>query len=91
MPSLYKFDDFVECSNANSLYCVANAYIKPDKKSYLYNFINIYSNQKKVHLRHDKLQRGLCINKCESKVQSKGNYSEKYFVEAFLMDSEVSC
>ena len=74
----------------NSHYCVVNSFIKPKNTSYLYNQIKEFSNQTKIHLRHDKLQRGLCINKCELKLQMKGNLSENYFVKKFPMDSKVS-
>lgn len=87
MPSLYKFDDFVECSEADSVYCIVNSYIKPDEKSDLYNFIKVYSSETKFHLRHDRLQRGLCISKCQLKLEEK--HSENYFVDTFEMDSKV--
>lgn len=93
MPKLYQFDDFDKCLatfNAEALYCVANSFIKPDSGSELYRLIKDYSEDKKQHLRHDKLQRGLCISSCEEAVRKLGNDSEKYYVEQFPMDSKVS-
>jgi hypothetical protein len=90
MPDLYKFDNFAQCSADDSLYCVANSFIKPDESSSLYNQIKEFSSHRKIHLRHDKLQRGLCIKNCESKVLAMGNQSDSYFVANFSMDSKVS-
>jgi hypothetical protein len=89
MPDLYKFDNFAQCSADDSLYCVVNSFIKPDESSSLYNQIKEFSKHRKIHLRHDKLQRGLCIRNCESKVFEMGNQSDSYFVEDFPRDSKV--
>jgi hypothetical protein len=90
MPEVYKFDNYEECIGSNDLYCVVNSFIRPDDSSELYQYIKKISDRKKVHLRHDKLQRGLCINKCESKLTQKANGSKNYFVENFPMDSKVN-
>lgn len=93
MPNLYQFDDFEKClgdiNEKTTLYCVVNSYIKPDANSELYNLIANFSSNRKQHLRHDKLQRGLCLNSCKKVVQSLGDESQKYLVEKFPMDSKV--
>lgn len=89
MPALYKFDDYLQCFDSSGYYCVVNSFIKPDNISSLYNQIKDFSSFKKIHLRHDKLQRGICINKCEMNVLETGNSSEKYFVSDFPMDAKV--
>lgn len=93
MPNLYEFDDYEKClrgeNSAKDLYCVVNSYIKPDNGSDLYNLIANFSSNRKQHLRHDKLQRGLCLSTCKKLVESLGNKSQSYFVEKFPMDSKV--
>ena len=93
MPNLYRFDDYEKCFDVfqeKALYCVVNSYIKPDLSSDLYKLIDAFSSNQKQHLRHDKLQRGLCINICDQKVQRLGNESTKYLIENFPKDSNVS-
>lgn len=89
---LYRFDDYEKCFGLYepaALYCVVNSFIKPDTKSHLYNLIDKFSSNRKQHLRHDKLQRGICINSCMELVQKLGRDADKYFVEEFPMDSKV--
>lgn len=93
MPKLYQFDDFKQCSETyreKALYCIVNSRIKPDEDSELYRFIEVFSRNLKQSLRHDKLQRGLCMNSCEETVRQVGNDSDKYFQRKFPMDSKVS-
>lgn len=93
MPMLYRFDDYEKCFGlyeSKALYCVVNSFIKPDGKSQLYKFIDKFSSNRKQHLRHDKLQRGICINSCEEIVQKLGRNANNYFVEKFPMNSKVS-
>ena len=93
MPDLYRFENYEKCKRtyeSEALYCVANAYIKPDSTSEVYQIIKRFSNLRKQHLRHDKVQRGICVNDCKLIVQRLGNISEKYLVPAFPMDSNVN-
>lgn len=89
MPPLYKFDNFHECSVSGNLYCVVNSVIKPDYSSSLYNHILEFSKETKVHLRHDNLQRGLCMKDCKLKVYNEENKGNLYFEEEFTMDSKA--
>lgn len=92
MPPVYRFDDFEQCMGIyedKALYCVANTFIKPDATSELYGKIREFSQNKKQYFRHDKLQRGICINTCQKNLQRMKQASEKYFVENFPMDSKV--
>ncbi|CRK96295.1 CLUMA_CG009715, isoform A [Clunio marinus] len=92
MPDLYRFDDYEQCLGADyeeSTYCVVNSYIKPAKSSDLYQIIEEFSSNFKQHLRHDKLQRGLCIQSCEATVRKLTNDTAKYYVDEFPMDSKI--
>jgi hypothetical protein len=92
MPKIYRFDDFDLCMglyDTEALYCVVNTFIKPDHLSKLYNFIKDFSSNTKQHFRHDKLQRGLCVNGCQSVVATMGKQSNDFLVEKFPMDSKV--
>lgn len=90
---IYRFDDYEQCMGnyeSEALYCVVNSYIKPDPQSELYKFIMDFSKNKKQHFRHDKLQRGLCVNTCQRLIQKMGRNSNRYLVKKFPMDSKVS-
>lgn len=92
MPDVYKFDDFDNCLGlygSEATYCVASSFIKPDNNSELYKAIESFSSKTKQHLRHDKLQRGICLNSCKDLLQKLGNGSQKYFVDEFVMNSKV--
>lgn len=92
MPMVFRFDDYEQCMGIyenEALYCVVNTHIKPDKKSDLYKFIMEFSSNKKQHFRHDKLQRGLCINGCKSAIDKMGKSSENYLVKKFPMEPKV--
>lgn len=90
---IYRFDDYEQCMGIyeeEALYCVVNTYVKPDPRSELYKFMMDFSKNRKQHFRHDKLQRGLCVNTCRSLVQKMGRNAQKYHVSRFPMDSKVS-
>jgi hypothetical protein len=92
MPPLYRYDDFDECMGVyenKALFCVVKTHLKEDLQSELYKFIKDYSKNRKQHFRHDKLERGLCINDCQEKLKKFGTESEKYFVKKFPMNSKV--
>lgn len=93
MPMLYRFDDYEQCMGFyedEALYCVVNAFIKPDPSSDVYKFIQEFSSNQKQHFRHDKLHRGLCVNSCERILQKMGKNAENYFVKKFPMNTKVS-
>jgi hypothetical protein len=93
MPMVYRFDDYEQCMGIyenEALYCVVNTYVKPDYRSELYRYMKDFSKNTKQFFRHDKLQRGLCINSCQQAVIKMGRNSQKYFVRKFPMDSKVS-
>ena len=92
MPKLFHYDDYDQCLGLydnEAFYCVVNTFIKPDEKSELSKFITEFSSNKKQHFRHDKLQRGLCLNGCKDVIDKMGKGSEKYLVEKFPFDSKV--
>lgn len=92
MPNIYKFDDFDNCLGSfgeKAVYCIANSFIKSDRDSELNESIKSFSSKTNQHLRHDKLQRGICLNPCKKLVESLGDESRKYFVDEFPMDSKV--
>lgn len=92
MPKIFRFDDYDLCMglyNTKALYCVVNTFIKPDPKSELYEYIKNYSSNKKQHFRHDKLQRGLCVNGCKKVISQMEKKPSDYFVKKFDFDSKV--
>lgn len=85
MPDLYQIDDYEKClglqnySESNeALYCLVNTQLKYDDSSELYSYIHEFSMNEKQHFRHDKLQRGICLNKCKIIVESLGEQAIQY-------------
>lgn len=75
MPTLNKFDDYDACMDVykdKAKYCYVKSVIRPDENSRIYNDIREFSKRKKQHFRHDKLTRGICINKCEKLIRYMG-------------------
>lgn len=92
MPKIDRFDDYNECFGLfpdEARYCVVKTYIKPNLSSELYSYIAEFSSNWKQHLRHDKLNRGVCIKKCVEAIERLGEDSEKYFEPEFEMDTMV--
>lgn len=92
MPKVYKFDDIDNCFGsfgAQAVYCITSSFIKPDYRSELYKAIDSFSINTKQHLRHDKLQRGVCLNICQDLMQKFVHDSQKYLVDVLPMDSKV--
>lgn len=93
MPTLNRFDNYHECMGVygeEALYCIADAFIKPDSNSEIYNLIADYNRDVKTHFRHDNLVRGLCVNKCRQVIEKFQTSEENYLVEKFEIDSKVS-
>lgn len=93
MPPLNRFDDYEACMRVfkdEAKYCYVRTAIKPNSSSELYNFIWEFSNMKKQHFRHDKLSRGICINKCKELIEALGISAEEFYVPEFNLDYAVS-
>lgn len=92
MPALNKLDDYDACMDVyaeNAKYCYVRTALKPDFSSELYKFIVEFSSKKKVHFRHDKLTRGVCINTCQQLITEMGSGADEYFVPEFELDYKV--
>lgn len=76
-------------NNFQAKYCYIRTALKPDYTSELYNFIDEFSSRKKVHFRHDKLTRGVCINTCQQLIAEMGSAADDYFVPEFELDYKV--
>lgn len=72
MPRLYGLEDYDRCLTEFPLiratYCYTDVTIKPNESSSLWNYISEYTSNYKRNFRHDRLQRGLCINWCMDKL-----------------------
>lgn len=92
MPILNRFENYHECMGvygADALYCVADAFVKPDLNSNLFTLISQYNKDTKKHFRRDNLLRGLCLNSCKERIEMLGNDSNKYFTQKFPIRSKV--
>lgn len=61
-------DDFDLCMDQDNMtvYCITTVIIKPNATLPLWDYIDEFSRNRKKHFRHDRLQRGVCVNKCQS-------------------------
>ncbi|XP_055708626.1 nose resistant to fluoxetine protein 6-like isoform X1 [Phlebotomus papatasi] len=92
MPKLYLMDDYDRCLDEYnaSTYCIASSIIKPNATSALWEYIEKFSSNKKKHFRHDRLQRGICINLCQELMDHFDPEEQmSYFQEEFPTDNEV--
>jgi hypothetical protein len=48
-----------------------------------------FSSKKKVHFRHDKLTRGICVNTCKKLIAEMGLAADDFFVPEFELDYKV--
>lgn len=94
MPRLNELDNYDECMGVfreSAKYCYVKSIIKPpDYSSDLYNFIVEFSSRTKQHYRHDKLARGICVNKCVKLLESLNDTAESYYEPPFgVIDPKV--
>ncbi|XP_001661710.2 nose resistant to fluoxetine protein 6 [Aedes aegypti] len=94
LPKLYKYDDFDRCLqefDAKAVYCIIDTHIKPNTSAAIWPLIEKFSNDTKRSFRHDRIQRGLCMNLCE-KIMEKYDYETqmKYYLKQFNETNEVT-
>ena len=92
MPNLYNFDNFEMCLgsfNRRSPFCIVNSVIVPNSSSTLYDEIRNFSRNAKQHLRHDKLQYGICLHSCLAILDKLGGESQNYFIDQHQIDSKA--
>lgn len=69
MPKLYLMDDFDLCMDQPenlTVYCIVTVIVKPNQTLPLWEYMDAFSRNRKKHFRHDRLQRAVCVNKCQS-------------------------
>uniref|UniRef100_A0A1Y9J0F2 Acyltransferase 3 domain-containing protein n=1 Tax=Anopheles quadriannulatus TaxID=34691 RepID=A0A1Y9J0F2_ANOQN len=67
MPPLYLYDDYDRCLDEfpeRATYCLVDSWIVPNDSAPLWSVIEQFSADRKRSFRHDRLQRGLCMNRC---------------------------
>lgn len=95
MPDLFQFDDYQKCmaeapDEITPAYCIVNTFIKPDRSSQLYSFIHEFSGKEKQHFRHDKLQRGVCVEKCLKLIEELDSEGDHFSTDEFPMDVKLT-
>ncbi|XP_055620346.1 nose resistant to fluoxetine protein 6-like [Toxorhynchites rutilus septentrionalis] len=72
MPKMFEFENYDDClysdPEVKATYCVVKAVIKPNASSELWKTIENFSSNKKLHLNHAVLDRGLCIYNVEEEL-----------------------
>lgn len=94
MPELFQFDDYQKCMDLSTdsispAYCIVNTLIKPDESSELSRLIKEFSKREKQHFRHDKLQRGICLENC-LRLAERLSDVESFYVEKFPSDTKLN-
>ncbi|KAJ6641727.1 Nose resistant to fluoxetine protein 6 [Pseudolycoriella hygida] len=95
MPPLYEMDDYDRCMeefpNLSNVYCYTRTQIKPNATSALWLYIQSFSSNAKRHFRHDRLNRGICMNWCKAKVKNFDKHTQRdYYVKHFDNDTEIT-
>ncbi|XP_058465293.1 nose resistant to fluoxetine protein 6-like [Malaya genurostris] len=94
LPKMYKYDDYDQCMrefDVKAVYCLVDTTIKPNSTATIWPLIQKFSNDSKRSFRHDRLQRGLCMNWC-SKMMAKYDRGTqmKYYLPGFNESSEIT-
>lgn len=93
MPKLYLMDDYDLCLDQPdnlTIYCIATVIIKPNSTLPLWDYIEEFSRNRKKHFRHDRLQRGVCVNKCNGILgELDEEYLETLYQPEFEYENEV--
>ncbi|XP_037044343.1 nose resistant to fluoxetine protein 6-like [Bradysia coprophila] len=95
MPPIFELEDYDLCMeefpNHKNIYCYTRTQIKPNEKSELWLYMQSFSSNVKRHFRHDRLNRGICMNWCIPKVKSFARSTQReYYVERFDNNSEIT-
>ncbi|XP_053686956.1 nose resistant to fluoxetine protein 6-like [Sabethes cyaneus] len=94
LPSLYKYDDFDRCLqefDTPAVYCLVDTTIKPNSTALIWPLIEKYSNDTKRSFRHDRLQRGICMNWCKKLMDRYDRMTQmKYYLDTFNETSEIT-
>lgn len=92
MPKLYLMDDYDLCMDKDNLtiYCITTVIIKPNASLELWEYIDQFSRNRKKHFRHDRLQRGVCVNKCQVLLEDVDQETlESLYQPEFEYENEV--
>lgn len=88
---LHQLDNYVDCLKQfgrAGVYCVAQAYVKPNVTAQAWLDIIEHSKAAEIsHFRYDRLSRGYCIQKCETKlkqIETTSFSTEKFSVDPWL-------
>ncbi|XP_055629971.1 nose resistant to fluoxetine protein 6-like [Toxorhynchites rutilus septentrionalis] len=94
LPKLYKYDDFDRCLHefdSKAVYCLIDTTIKPNTTATIWPLIQKYSNDTKRSFRHDRIQRGFCMNWCKKIMEKYDRMTQrKYFLSKFNESSEIT-
>lgn len=94
MPKLYLMDDYDLCMDQPdnlTVYCITTIVIKPNETLALWDYIYEFSRNRKKHFRHDRLQRGVCVNRCTALLSEMDEYTlESLYQPEFEFENEVS-
>lgn len=94
MPKLYLMDDFDLCMDQPdnvTVYCIATVIIKPNITLALWEYIDEFSRNRKKHFRHDRLQRGVCVNRCSVLLNDLDEFSlDQLYQPEFEYENEVT-
>uniref|UniRef100_A0A182IST2 Acyltransferase 3 domain-containing protein n=3 Tax=Anopheles atroparvus TaxID=41427 RepID=A0A182IST2_ANOAO len=87
MPPLYLYDDYDRCLEefpVRAIYCLVDSWIVPNETNAIWPVIRHFSADGKRSFRHDRLQRGLCMNRCRQLIgKFDGRTKMKYFLSRF--------
>ncbi|XP_058123495.1 nose resistant to fluoxetine protein 6 [Anopheles ziemanni] len=87
MPPLYLYDDYDRCLEQfpdGATYCLVDSWIAPNETVAIWPVIRQFSADDKRSFRHDRLQRGLCMNRCHQLLDKFDRRTQmKYFLSRF--------
>ncbi|XP_053674392.1 nose resistant to fluoxetine protein 6-like [Anopheles nili] len=90
MPPLYQYDDYDRCLEefpVRATYCLVDGWIAPNTSNPLWSVIQQFSADTKRSFRHDRVQRGLCMNRCQ---QLMGKYDRRTQMKYYQPEFEAA-
>uniref|UniRef100_A0A182FHE2 Acyltransferase 3 domain-containing protein n=1 Tax=Anopheles albimanus TaxID=7167 RepID=A0A182FHE2_ANOAL len=91
MPPLYLYDDYDRClEKPGAIYCLVDGWIVPNASNARWTVIRQFSADTKRSFRHDRLQRGLCMDRCHQLLGRFDHRTQmKYFLGRFEPSGDV--
>ncbi|XP_055844030.1 nose resistant to fluoxetine protein 6-like [Episyrphus balteatus] len=91
MPPLYILDDYDACleTENKATYCLAIGEIVPNDTSELWQQIETFSSETKLHFQHNYLYFGVCLDSCQQAINNLNSSSKENLYTGNIKNTEL--